>query len=148
MTTNYLKLILYTLLLILLQVVVFNKLHLFQVATPYLYIYTLIKFPTGMSRSLVLICCFIIGFVLDIFADTPGLNAGVLTLVGMTRPVWMNLFLPKDILESYIPSVRMVGRAPFWRYAFSIILLHHFILMLVEMFSFIDFGFLLLRILA
>lgn len=148
MTTNYLKLLLYTLLLLLLQVMVFNRLHLFQIATPYLYIYTLIKLPVGMSRSLVLLCSFTIGFILDIFADTPGLNAGVLTMIGMVRPLWINLFLPKDIQDSCIPSVKIVGNAPFWRYTFSMILTHHFLLILIEMFSFVDFGFLMLRILA
>ena len=146
MTTNYIKLLLYTLLLLLLQVMVFNRLHLFQIATPYLYIYTLIKLPVGISRSLVLLCSFTIGFLLDIFADTPGLNAGVLTMVGMIRPLWINLFLPKDIQDSYIPSVKIVGKAPFWRYVFSMILTHHLLLILVEMFSFADFEYLILKI--
>ena len=147
MTAQYIRNLLITLSLILLQVTVFNRFHLFGVATPYLFVYLLIKFPAGMSRSLTLLASFLIGFVLDIFTNTPGLNAGTLTIAAMLRPVVINLFLPKDIQDSYTPSAKTAGTAPFWRYTIAIVAVHHILLVFAELFSFVDFVFMLLRIL-
>ena len=146
MTSNYIRLLLITLLLILLQTTIFNRFQLFGWGTPYLFIYLLIKLPVGMSRWLVLTSAFLAGMLLDIFTTTPGLNAGTLTLAAMLRPIAIELFLPKDIVYSYMPSPKIVGNGPFWRYAAAIIVFHHFVLVFFEMFSFADPVFVLSRI--
>ena len=132
----------------LLQVTVFNRFHLFAVATPYLFVYLLIKLPVRMPRTWVLSASFVTGFVLDVFADTPGLNAGTFTFAAMLRPVAVNLFLPKDIQGSYIPSPKMVGTTSFWRYAAAIVFGHHISLVFAELFSFVDLRFMLLKIVS
>ena len=146
MRIKYLRLGLITLLLVLLQGVAFNRLHLFSVATPYLFVYLIIKLPIGMSRFWVLLLSFLTGFLLDILTDTPGLNAGTLTLIAMLRPIAIAIFLPKDIQRSYVPSVKMTGTMPFWYYTAVIVAVHHIFLILAELFSFVDFKFMLLRI--
>ena len=145
MTTNYVRLLLITLLLVLLQATIFNRFQLFGWGTPYLFIYGLIKLPVGMPRWLTLTSSFAIGLLLDYFSNTPGLNAGVLTLTAMLRPAAISLFLPKDIIDSYMPSSQIVGIGAFWRYAVSIVVFHHIVLVFAEMFSFADAAFVLLR---
>ena len=146
MTSNYIRLLLITLLLILLQTTVFNRFQLFGWGTPYLFIYMLIKLPVSMSRWAVLTTAFLTGMLLDVFANTPGLNAGTLTLAAILRPVAIELFLPKDIVYSYAPSPRIVGNGPFWRYAVAIVIFHHLVLVFAEMFSLADPIFALSRI--
>ena len=146
MATNYIRLLLVTLLLILLQATVFNRFQLFGWGTPYLLIYSLIKLPIGISRWLALTVAFATGLLLDFFSNTPGLNAGTLTLIALLRPAAVELFLPKDIIDSYMPSPRIVGNGPFWRYAVSIVVFHHTIFAFAEMFSFADLAFVLTRI--
>ena len=146
MTTNYIRLLLITLLLILLQTTVFNRFQLFGWGTPYLFIYGLIKLPVGIPRWIILTSSFVLGMLLDYFSNTPGLNAGVLTLAAMLRPMAIALFLPKDIIGSYMPSPQIVGEGPFWRYVIYIVAFHHIVLVFAEMFSFSDPVFMLFRI--
>ena len=66
-------------LLVLLQVWVFNYIFLFKVATPFVYIYTLMLLPLNVSVSALLWRAFIIGMFLDILSGVPGLHAASLT---------------------------------------------------------------------
>ena len=49
--------------LLLVQVLVFNHIHLFNCATPLLYIYVALLFPRDIPRWAALVSCFIMGFL-------------------------------------------------------------------------------------
>ena len=136
MSGKHIQLLIITLLLMLLQVTILNRFQLFGWGTPYLFIYGLIKLPVGTPRWATLTAAFSAGFLLDLFSNTPGLNAGTLTVVAMLRPVAVKLFFPKDIIGSYMPSPQIVGRWQYWRYTASIVVLHHTLLVFAELFTF------------
>ena len=73
------------LLLVLLQVWVFNYLFLFKVATPFIYIYALMLLPLNMSVSGLLWRAFIIGMLIDILSGVPGLHAASFTATAFMR---------------------------------------------------------------
>ena len=77
---------------------VFNHIHLFNLATPLLYIYVVLRFPRGISRSLALLFSFVMGAIMDIFSNTPGVTMASLTLLGLIQPQLLLLFIQRDNL--------------------------------------------------
>ena len=67
--------------LLLAQVLVLNHMWLLNVATPLLYVYFAITFPRNTEKGEVLVWCFILGLLIDIFSNTPGLAAGSLFIL-------------------------------------------------------------------
>ena len=61
--------------LVLLQVLILNHIHILGIATPFLYIYFIIKLSSGVSRNVVMLWAFLLGIIIDIFSNTPGMNA-------------------------------------------------------------------------
>jgi rod shape-determining protein MreD len=132
--------------LILLQVLILNNIHIGGFATPFLYVYFIIKLSSETSRNELMIWAFCIGLVIDIFDNTPGINASAFVLMAFVRPTFLRLFTPRDTYDSYIPSKKVMGNSPFMRYLIVCVLIHHTALLTIESFSFISFGTLCLRI--
>ncbi len=61
--------------LVLLQVLILNSVHIAGYATPFLYIYFILKFSSGTSRNELMLWAFFFGLTIDIFSDTSGMNA-------------------------------------------------------------------------
>lgn len=134
--------------LVLLQVLILNNIHFFGYATPFLYVYLILKFEPDTSRGTLLIWAFLLGLVVDIFCDTLGVNAAATTLLGFLQPYFLRLYTPRDLLETYTPSIGSLGIGNFLKYAVTCVAIHHFVLLSLEYFSFNLFGTLLLRILS
>ena len=132
--------------LALLQILVLNKMHLFDVATPFVYFYVLLKLPSSVSRNGLLLWGFCSGLVVDTFSDTPGMNAAATTLLAFVRPRLLSLYMNKADLEEYVPGTHTVGFGFFLRYCVTAVLLHHIVLFCVQSFSFAEPGMLFLRI--
>ena len=64
---NLLRGLVYFVVLVLIQVLILNNIHFLRIATPFLYLYFIIKMPVGTSRDLVVVFCLRIGRVIDIF---------------------------------------------------------------------------------
>jgi hypothetical protein len=132
--------------LILLQITLFDKIHIFGYVTPLLYIYFIIKLPGNMNRSLVLFLSAILGLCIDGFNCVLGMNMLACVSIGFFRSFFLDWQAPRDLFEDYIPSSRLFGMWPFLRYAFIMTLLHHIILFTSESLSFFDPFALLFRI--
>ena len=57
--------------LVLLQVLILNNVHIAGYATPFLYIYFILKFNSGTSRNELMLWAFFFGLTIDVFSDTP-----------------------------------------------------------------------------
>jgi rod shape-determining protein MreD len=133
--------------LILLQVLILNNIHIGGFATPFLFVYFILKLSSDTPRNQLMIWAFCIGLVIDIFDNTPGMNAAALVLLAFIRPVFLFLFTPRDTYDNYIPSKKVMGNSPFMRYLIICVLIHHTVLLTIESFSFVSFSILCLRIL-
>ena len=60
--------------LVLLQVLILNNVHIAGYATPFLYIYFILKFSSGTSRNELMLWAFFFGLTIDIFSDTTGIR--------------------------------------------------------------------------
>ena len=123
--------------LVLLQVLILNSVHIAGYATPFLYIYFILKFSSGTSRNELMLWAFFFGLTIDIFSDTPGMNAAATVLLAFLRPSLLRLFTPRDNPDSFIPSFKTMGISPFLKYTTAS----------VEFFSFTSIWLLLLRVL-
>ncbi|MDL2322987.1 rod shape-determining protein MreD [Bacteroidales bacterium OttesenSCG-928-A17] len=117
MTRTYLNLLLLFLVLLFLQVGVFNSIHLFGIATPVLFVYFILKLPVEMNRNSVLLLAAFSGFIIDLFTSTLGLNMLALTVVGFSRYYMIRLFGPREVFENMVPSISSFGRTQFLTYS-------------------------------
>jgi len=143
-----LNLIMLFILLVFLQVGLFNNIHLFGFATPLLYIYFLIKLPVGMNRSTVLLLSALLGFIIDIFGSTLGLNMFVMVICGFLQYYMIRLFAPRDIPDDCIPSFDTFGKYFFLRFAGIITLIQVILLYYIESFSLFNLKLLFLHIIS
>ena len=145
MLINYLHKIGWFIGLVLLQVLILNNVHIAGYATPFLYIYLILKFESDTPRNALMLWAFFLGLAVDVFSDTPGMNAAATVLLAFLRPTFLRLFVPRDTL---VPAIRTMGILPFLKYLVVSVLIHHGLLLTLEFFSFAHIGTLLLRIAA
>lgn len=124
--------------LVLLQALILNHIHLFYCATPMLYLFLPLRFSNEQSRWSSLLWCFCTGLLVDIFSNTPGVAAGSLTLVGLLQPYVLPLFAPKEEEEEFIPTLKSLGWMKYISYAFIITLVYCFFFFTLEAFTFFN----------
>ena len=124
--------------LVLVQGLVFNHIHLFNCATPLLYIIMVLHFRRNHPRWAVLLWCFMMGLCIDVFANTPGVAAASMTLVGLLQPYLFELFVPRDSADDLEPSVRTIGMVSYFLYVLIIVLVYNLLFFTLETFNFFN----------
>ena len=147
MIINYLHKIGWFVGLVLLQVLILNNVHIAGYATPFLYIYLILKFESDVPRNALMLWAFFLGLAVDVLSDTPGMNAAATVLLAFLRPSLLRLFTPRDNLDSFIPSFKTIGITPFLKYTTASVFVHSLALLSIEFFSFSSIWLLLLRVL-
>ncbi len=147
MKLSYLYEIVRFVLLILLQVLLLNRISLFGLATPVLYGYFLLKLPMGRNPFFVIISAFLMGLMIDIFLNTPGMNAAAITIVAALRKPVMDLFFEKEEYDEFIPGI-YTATGPFVRFTIFMVLLHLTLLFFIESFTLFNLTSTLLRIIT
>ena len=131
--------------LLLAQVLVLNHVWLLNVATPLLYVYFAVTFPRNTEKGEVLVWCFFLGLLIDIFSNTPGLAAGTLTLIGMTQTYLVELFIPRDSVENLEVSAATLGWGKFSMLSGILTLIYCLLFFILEAFNFFDWQLWILR---
>ena len=125
MNRSAISLIIWSIVLILAQVLVFNHICLFGYAVAFVFIYTLIKLPISMSKEWQFTIAFLLGLVIDIFSDTLGMNTLACTiLMAVRRPV-IRLYVTRDdeLTDTY-PGYNSFGTFSFIKYVLTLTLLY------------------------
>ena len=148
MSENWLKYSLFFILLIFLQIWILNRVHIFGFATPLFFIYFILKLPADMNRNLMLFIVSLLGLIIDFFSYTLGFNMLACIIMGFSRHYTLNTFAPRDMANSFVPSVETFGFLLFMRYAAVLVAIHHTVFFVVESFSFLDIPTLVLKILG
>lgn len=148
MVHNIVRGIIYFVVFVAIQVLLLNNIHFLRIATPFLYLYFLIKIPLGTTRVKITVLSFLTGLVIDAFSNTPGMHAAACTFIGFFREPLINFLIGKELQEGSYPSYKTFGYGGFFRYVLFSALIHHIILYLIESLSLFDPLFLTLRILA
>lgn len=133
--------------LLLLQVLLFNNLYLLGVCSPCVYVLFLIALPPGLPRWAELIIGFVSGLILDIFCNTLGVQIAACTLISYLRPLLIqNMIQDNDRLTS-TPSGATLGILTYFRIVAILVVLHHTIMFSLIAFSFHNWWFTLIQIL-
>ena len=149
MTKFYIQYFVCFLLLIPAQAIVFNHAILFNVAVPLVFIYLIISLPVAIGTNLSIVAGFMAGFLLDIFCDTPGVNALSCTTLAFVRKPILHLYLSiDDDLAGNSPSSRSMVQSAYLKYMITMVLIYCAMVFVVEAFRFFSFRLLLLRIIA
>ena len=97
------------LILILLQVFVFNYVQWFGFLNPFVYLLFLILLPLEMPKSFQYIIAFVTGLIVDFFLNTYGIQAFACVLMMFLRPniiLILNGFKPLDTGIRPVPEVK------------------------------------------
>ncbi len=131
--------------LVLLQVLILNRISLFDLSIPVLYIYFIIKLPIGRSEFYVILSAFLLGMIIDIFLNTPGVNAAATTIVATVRPFVLFLFYSKNESDTMMPSIKL-NRLVFMKYVLTMVVMHLTLLFLIDGVAFFNLKLVVLRI--
>lgn len=133
-------------LLVLLQALIFNNIHIAGYAVPLPYLYFLLILPSDTGRSMLLLWGFALGFAVDIFSNTHGIASAATTLAAFVRPYVLNIFVPHDKEEErFTPSPADMKWGPFVRYSAILLLIHEAAFFTIEAFSFFNWEALLIN---
>ena len=124
--------------LFLVQVLILNHVHLLGVGTPLLYVYFIITFRRNSPKWLVLVSCFLLGLLIDIFSNTPGLAACVMTLVALAQTYLIELVVPRDSADDLEASTKALGFSKFVTLSTLLTLLYCLVFFALEAFNFFD----------
>jgi rod shape-determining protein MreD len=148
MINSILRFSLIFILLILLQVVLFNNIQFSGYVNPYVYIMFILLLPVEIPSWLLLLLSFGTGIILDFFSGSPGMHSCATVLAGFVRPYILRIVSPRDGYEARSePSMKNYGFRWFLIYTALIVLIHHTALFYLEVFRFADFFRTMLRVL-
>lgn len=132
--------------LILLQVFIFNNIQFSKFVNPYFYIIFILLLPFETPGWVMLILSFMLGFSIDLFSQTLGIHASSTVFMAFCRPYILRLIAPRDGYESgTFPRLYYYGFGWFFKYTAILTLVHHIFLFYIEVFTFSDFFLTLLR---
>ena len=131
--------------LVLLQVLILNQIHLGGFLNPYIYILFVLLLPISMPNYQVLLLSFLVGITIDWFSNTLGLHAASTVLIGFLRSPVMKMITIREIEQSDYPGLMETGIKWFLIYVTVLVFIHHLFLFYLEVFSFDNFFRTLLR---
>lgn len=123
--------------LVLAQVLICNHIALFNVAIPFIFIFFILRMPMNMSLNLLYTFSFLLGFLIDVFSDTPGINSlACVILAAVKRPVFFAYVPRDDRTTSVVPGMASLGWAVYTKYALSMTAIYCLLVFSIEYFSF------------
>ena len=129
----------------LLQVLLFDQLQLLGICHPYIYILCLLMMPITLPHSADMIIGAVAGLIMDIFCNSLGIHMTSCILIMFIRPYLIGSIVnDKDRLNEQI-SLRAIGLEALLKYVIILVLLHHLTLFSLAAWSWHHIGFVLLE---
>ncbi len=139
----------YFVLYLLLQVMLFKQVVLFNTAFCFLYVAFILLLPIETNTLILMAVAFLLGFCIDIFYDSLGLHALSLVLVAYLRNYWLATITPQggyDAGEG--PTLAVNGLQWFMVYSLPLVFIHHFVLFFTEAAGFGIFWFTMSKVMT
>ena len=109
-------------LVMLLQVLLFDQLQLWGACHPYIYVLCLLMMPITLTHSVDMLIGAVAGMIMDIFSNTLGVHMAACTLIMFIRPYLIGVIVnDKDRLNEQI-SLRAIGMEAFIKYAVILVM--------------------------
>jgi len=141
---NYIRQAIQFAVYVLIQIPLLYKSVLFNQAFAFFYLGFLLFIPFGVSRSFSMLIAFFTGLLIDVFSSTPGIHASACVLVVFFKDYWFIASIgdPEDEINIGFDSIGLWGLI---KYTFPLILVHHFMLFIIENGGFILSGALFIK---
>ena len=125
------------LLLVALQLLVFNNVYLGGYINPCIYLLFIAMLPTNTGKIPMLLIAFFTGLVVDVSTNLPGFHTFACTAVGFLRSIWLDRIIIRDDGEAVeTPSIRSGSYQLFALYLFLLLLVFYVIYYSLLIFSF------------
>ena len=132
-------------LVMVLQVLLFNQLQLLGVCHPYIYILCLLMMPITLPHSADMFIGAAVGLVMDAFCNTPGIHMAACILVMFMRPYLLGVIVnDKDRLNEQI-SIHSLGLEAMVKYTAVLVVVHHLMVFMIASWGWTHLGFVLLE---
>ncbi len=140
MTSSVINNIVRFIVLVLMQVLIVQNIHLGSYIILLPYVLIILLFPFDIPKLMLLGFSFLVGLTVDVFYDTAGMHAAACTLMGFTRYYLLTFIAPRDGYEAGLePNIDDMGGAWFTTYAGVLIFVHHLFFFYLEIFRWNEF---------
>jgi len=135
-------------LVMLLQVLLFDQLQLWGACHPYIYVLCLLMMPITLAHSVDMVIGAVAGLIMDIFSNTLGVHMAACTFIMFVRPYLIGAIInDKDRLNEQI-SLRAIGLEALIKYVVILVFIHHMMVFSLAAWSWDHIGFVLLETLV
>ena len=132
-------------LVMLLQVLLFDQLQLLGVCHPYIYILCLMMMPVTLPHNVDMIIGALVGVVMDIFCNSLGVHTAACILIMFIRPYIISSMVNDiDRLNEAI-SMHVLGVENMIKYVLILVFVHHAVVFLPAAWSWSHIGFVLIE---
>jgi len=133
------------LLIMVLQVLLFDQLQLWGACHPYIYVLCLLMMPITLTHSADMLIGACVGFIMDIFCNSLGVHMAACILLMYIRPYLIGVIVnDKDRLNEQI-SLHAIGMEALLKYTVIMVLIHHLTVFSLAAWSWSHMGFVLLE---
>ncbi len=122
--------------LVLLQVLVFNNISLFGYINPMPYVLWLLFFPLMKNKIPYLIGAFLLGLSVDFFSNSGGIQAMASVFIAYIRLSTLKILFRKRDVDFTSFTIRSMSTVKLVYYTAILVFIHHFIVFSLEFFDF------------
>lgn len=135
MNSSFLLNIFRFIILVALQILMFNNIKLFGYLNPFPYILFIILYPVNSSKYTLLLMSFLLGLTLDAFGDTGGIHATACVILAYIRPT---IFKFSFGLSYEYQTIKIADKITSERISFILfsVFINHFIIYMLELLRF------------
>ncbi|MBI1183698.1 rod shape-determining protein MreD [bacterium] len=128
--------VLRAILLVVVQVILFDRLTLFDISRPFPYVLALILLPIRMPKWQGLIIAFVLGYVVDIFNYSYGIHAAACVTMFFIRDFYLHTILGvTEESNGLEPHLGTIGPSTFLLYLTGMVFVHHLIVVSLDIMS-------------
>lgn len=131
--------------LVLAQVLIFNHILLFGVASPIIFIYFIIRLPMSVKFNALITLAFFLGLLVDICSNTIGMNAlACVIFAALKKPLLLLYVQHDDYVTEIKPTISTLGLWIYSKFLITTVLVYCLLYFSIEFFSIINIGEILL----
>ena len=122
------------LLLLAVQIVIFNNMNFLGYISPYPYVLFIILYPVNSNKFGLLMASFFLGFIMDLFSNSGGIHTAACLVLAYYRPY---LFKFSFGLSYEYQTIKLNDVLTTERFSFILlsVVIHHLVLFLLEAFQ-------------
>lgn len=133
---NGLKYFLILILLLVLQLAIFNNISMGHGITVFIYIMFFLILPFRVPVWGILLLGFACGLMLDSIFNTGGIHAFSCVFIAYMRPKVLRIFEHSyDQETAFRPGIQSLGLSNFIKYTLGIVFIHNFVILFIEVFT-------------